>query len=256
MSDNTKTEETQESAPKKSKRSKEDILEIIIAVFLGITALATAWASWIGSLHGGNMATNYAKSNNLSADGNARWNEASQSLAQDMQLWNVISDYQVEILYGNEMGDVDKMNENAYKIKFLCADNVTEAFAQKINYDYNFTADQIIDWVINDPNSTTSPFTSTEFIESYYTDARSILAESEEVLKEGQEDNKKGDTFNLVTVIYSVVLFMLGIVGTFRNLPNRFIITGVAIAGFLFATIYMFTIPFPTGFNFASFFGG
>ena len=59
MSDNTKTEETQEPAPKKQKRSKEDILEIIIAIFLGITALATAWASWIGSLHGGNMATTF-----------------------------------------------------------------------------------------------------------------------------------------------------------------------------------------------------
>lgn len=59
-----------------------------------------------------------------------------------------------------------------------------------------------------------------------------------------------------VTVIYSVVLFMLGIVGTFRRLPNRMLITGVAIAGFLFGTIFMFTIPFPTGFNFLSFFGG
>ena len=43
----------------KKKRDPEKILEIIVAVFLGITALATAWASWIGSLHGGNQATNY-----------------------------------------------------------------------------------------------------------------------------------------------------------------------------------------------------
>ena len=69
---------TQTPAQEKPRRSKEDILEIIIAAFLGVTALATAWASWIGSLHGGNMSTNYTKSNNLAADGNARWNEASQ----------------------------------------------------------------------------------------------------------------------------------------------------------------------------------
>lgn len=83
-----------------------------------------------------------------------------------------------------------------------------------------------------------------------------IVADSEAVLAEGQSDNTKGDTFNLVTVIYSVVLFMLGIVGTFRRLPNRMLITIIAIAGFIFGTIYMFTIPFPTGFNFLSFFGG
>ena len=98
---------TQTPAQEKPRRSKEDILEIIIAVFLGVTALATAWASWIGSLHGGNMSTNYTKSNNLAADGNARWNEASQTLMQDMQVWNMISDYQVEVLYADQTGSTN-----------------------------------------------------------------------------------------------------------------------------------------------------
>lgn len=129
MSENVITEENQNSAPAKKKRSKEDILEIVIAVFLGITALATAWASWIGSLHGGNMSTNYTKSNNLAADGNARWNEASQALMQDMQIWNMISDYEVEILYANETGDTDQMYESAYKIQFICTDNLTDEMA-------------------------------------------------------------------------------------------------------------------------------
>lgn len=256
MSEIETNENTQEKAPEVKKRSKEDILEIIIAIFLGVTALATAWASWIGSLHGGNMSTNYTKSNNLAADGNARWNEASQSLMQDMQVWNMISDYQVEILYANDTDNADKMYENAYKIQFICADNLTEEMAALIGYDFDFDADAIIDWVINGEQSTVSPFSDEDFINSYYEDAQAVLAESEEVLAEGQSDNTKGDTFNLVTVIYSVVLFMLGIVGTFRRLPNRMLITGVAIAGFLFGTIFMFTIPFPTGFNFLSFFGG
>ena len=232
---------TQTPAQEKPRRSKEDILEIIIAVFLGVTALATAWASWIGSLHGGNMSTNYTKSNNLAADGNARWNEASQTLMQDMQVWNMISDYQVEVLYADKTGDESKLYESAYKI---------------INYDFDFDADQIIDWVINNEKSTVSPFSDEDYVNSYYADAQEILAESEAVLAEGQQDNTRGDTFNLVTVIYSVVLFMLGIVGTFRRLPNRLLITCVAIAGFLFGTIYMFTIPMPTGFSFLSFFGG
>lgn len=255
MSEEIKSVE-EERAPEKKRRTKEDILEIIIAIFLGVTALATAWASWIGSLHGGNMSTNYTKSNNLAADGNARWNEASQSLMQDMQVWNMISDYQVEILYASGIGDSDKMYENAYKIKFICADNLTQEMADIIAYDFNYDVDQIITWVEEDERATTSPFADEDYVNSYYEDAQAVLAESEAVLAEGQQDNTRGDTFNLVTVIYSVVLFMLGIVGTFRRLPNRMLITCVAIAGFLFGTIYMFTIPFPTGFNFLSFFGG
>lgn len=251
---NTQTAQNADSA--KSRRSKEDILEIVIAIFLGITALATAWASWIGSLHGGNMSTNYTKSNNLAADGNSRWNEASQSLMQDMQVWNQISDYQVEVLYASENGNDDKLLESAYKIKFICIDNLSQEMADLIGYDFNFDVDQIIDWVQNDERATVSPFSNEDYVNSYYAEAQEILAESEAVLSEGQADNTKGDKFNLVTVIYSVVLFMLGIVGTFRRLPNRMLITAIAIAGFLFGTIYMFTIPFPTGFNFLSFFGG
>lgn len=249
-------EEAKTAPEPKKKRSKDDILEIVIAVFLGITALATAWASWIGSLHGGNMSTNYTKSNNLASEGNSLWNDASQQLIQDMQVWNMISDYEVEILYADTIDNVDKMGESAYKIQFICADNLSDEMAAKIGYNFDFDADQIIDWVKNNPLSTESPFGSAEFIDSYYDEAREKLDESEKVFLEGQDDNKKGDTFNLVTVIYSVVLFMLGIVGTFRRLPNRMAITIVAICGFIFGTIYMFTIPMPTGFNFLGFFGG
>lgn len=84
--------ETAKEPKKISKRSSEEKIEIIVAIFLGITALATAWASWIGSLHGGNQATNYTKSNNLSSEGNSMWNEASQNLMQDMITWNDINE--------------------------------------------------------------------------------------------------------------------------------------------------------------------
>lgn len=262
MSETTETIKTQEisqdspETPEKTKRSKEDILEIIIAIFLGITALATAWASWIGSLHGGNMSTNYTRSNNLAADGNARWNEASQSLMQDMQVWNQISEYQVELLYAASSDHQDQLSESAYKIYFICSDNLSEEMAEKIGYSFDFEVEDIADWVLNNDLAITSPFSDPDYIENYYTDAREVLDESEAILAEGQSDNTKGDTYNLVTVIYSIVLFMLGIVGTFRRLPNRVLITVVAIAGFFFATVYMFTIPLPTGFNFLGYFGG
>ncbi len=48
-----------------SKRSRDEILKLSWLSLLGITALLTAWATWIGSLHGGNQATNYTKSNNI-----------------------------------------------------------------------------------------------------------------------------------------------------------------------------------------------
>lgn len=226
----------------KKKRDPEKILEIIVAVFLGITALATAWASWIGSLHGGNQATNYATSNNLSSEGNSMYNDAAQNLTQDMMLWNEISDVLIESSYAEEKNDTEAVEKYDWKIEKLLNDNCSAELAQAIT------------WAM-EQDEYTSPFDKEGFTDSYFTDAKEMIAEADKLLEQGKKDNANGDAFGLVTVIYSVVLFLLGIVGTFKRLPNRYVILGVAIAGFLFATIFMFTIPMPTGFNILSYFG-
>lgn len=226
----------------KKKRDPEKILEIIVAVFLGITALATAWASWIGSLHGGNQATNYATSNNLSSEGNSMYNEAAQSLMQDMMLWNEISDVLIESSYAEEKNDTEAVEKYDWKLEKLLNDNCSAELAQAIT------------WAM-EQDEDTSPFEKEGFTDSYFTDAKEMIAEADKLLEQGKKDNANGDAFGLVTVIYSVVLFLLGIVGTFKRLPNRYVILGVAIVGFLFATIFMFTIPMPTGFNILSYFG-
>ena len=94
------------------------------------------------------------------------------------------------------------------------------------------------------------------FVDSYFEDAYAMLDESSELLEQGKQDNAHGDAYGLVAVIYSIVLFMLGIVGIFKQIPNRMIIMIVALVAFLIATIYMLTIPLPTGFNIFSYFGG
>ena len=226
----------------KKKRDPEKILEVIVAVFLGITALATAWASWIGSLHGGNQATNYATSNNLSSEGNSMYNEAAQNLMQDMMLWNEISDVLIESSYAEEKNDTEAVEKYDWKLEKLLNDNCSAELAQAIT------------WAM-EQDEDTSPFEKEGFTDSYFTDAKEMIAEADKLLEQGKKDNANGDAFGLVTVIYSVVLFLLGIVGTFKRLPNRYVILGVAIAGFLFATIFMFTIPMPTGFNILSYFG-
>ena len=243
----------------KEKRSKEEILEIVVAIFLGITALATAWASWIGSLHGGNQATNYTTSNNVAADGNAQYNEAAQTMMQDMILWSEIGDLQLEIQFAQEYEDEVTVQMDANKLYYKCMEQLSDSMAAQLMWDFdaysNMDAESAIaDW-LDQEGAMVSPFSSQEYIDAYFENANAVLAESEELLEQGKKDNASGDAFGLVTVIYSVVLFMLGIAGTFKRLPNRTLIIAVAIVGFVAATRYMFTLPMPTGFNFMSFFG-
>ncbi len=227
----------------KRKRSKDEILEIVVVVLLGLTALLTAWVTWIGSLHGGNQATNYAKSSNLSADGNSMWNQAAQELTADMQLWNTISELRIEYSFAKEKGDAAEMERIDWKLEQIYADNVSEELQTAI------------DWA-DGQEEYASPFDMEGYTDSYFADAQAVLDEAQETLEQGQKDNAHGDAFGLVTVIYSIVLFLLGIAGSFKSTTNKTVIICIGIVGLIAASIYMLTLPLPTGFSISSYFSG
>ena len=230
MSEETKT---------KKPLFSENTVEVLVAIFLGITALLTAWASWIGSLHGGNQATNYTKSNNLASEGNSEYNAGMQLYLSDLMAWNTMMEYSFDQIVANAEGDTVEAELIQENLETYAAQNCSSIMTEAINQ------------MTEDMNS---PFEVEGMLDEYFVTANELLEESRTVLEEGQRDNSHGDAYNLVNVIYSVVLFMLGIVGVFKKLPNRTVVLLIAVIGLVLATIYMVTIPMPTGFDFGSFF--
>ena len=229
-----------EAAPQKSGISEQK-LEVVIAILLGVTAILMAWAGWISSLHGGNQATNYTQSNNLSAMGNSMYNEAAQYYMQDMLLWNTIYDYAFDAEIAEMNGRSDEAEMIYAKIDTLMNDNCTDEF-----YD-------AIEWAM-DQDYDATPFDKEGYVDSYFTEANAVLDEADALLEQGKTDNANGDAYGLVSVIYSLALFLLGIVGIFKKIPNRVVITIFACVLIVLATVFMCTIPLPTGFNIASYF--
>jgi len=232
---NAETTEKKDDA----KNQKENKLEILVAIFLGITALLTAWATWIGSLHGGNQATNYTKSNNMASEGNSEYNAGMQMYLSDILAWNTMSEYLYELEIAKAKGD----NISAELIQEKLDVYSEQNFSEILEEAYNKMTDEMY-----------SPFEVEGTTDKYFVTANEMLAESQALLEEGQKDNANGDSYNLVNVIYSIVLFMLGIIGIFKRLPNRTVVFGIAVFFLVLATIYMCTIPMPTGFSFSSFF--
>ena len=76
--------------PKKRSFWNENKIEIITAILLGVTALLTAWASWIGYLHSGIQAINFTKSNNISAEAGTVYDYELQTFIYDNMTWNKI----------------------------------------------------------------------------------------------------------------------------------------------------------------------
>ncbi len=245
----------------KSKFNSEKAVEIFIVVMLGLTALLMAWATWIGALHGGNQATSYTKSNNLASEGNSEYNAAIQQQMQDMLLWNEVSELQSELLFdlNAEKPNQDEIDLLSYKIYFKLNENITPTMAAEIDWpeatDNDEPTEVVLTWLESE-NATVSPFFDEEFVNSYFVTSSELLTESEEELESGKTSNYNGDAFGLVTVIFSVVLFLLGIASSLKSKVNKNIIVAFSLVSFCAATIYMLTIPLPTGFSISTFFGG
>lgn len=215
-------------------------LETVVAILLGLTTLVSAWASWIGSLHSGIQSINFTKSNNMASHGTAEYNMGMQLYLADYMSWNTLKDFQYELEAAQESGD---------KAKIELISNKIEAH-KKTNLSSFLT--EAIEWM--EKNDADSPFNMPGLTEKYFETAEANVSQSQELLEEGMRDNTKGDSYNLVTVIYSLTLFLLGIINTFKNMHNKIAVLGIAIAFLILGFIYMCTIPLPTGFAQMNFF--
>ncbi|MBR3164018.1 hypothetical protein IKF15_01815 [Candidatus Saccharibacteria bacterium] len=219
----------------------ENKLETLVAVFLGITTLLVAWAGWIGSLHGGIQAINFTKSNNLAAQGNAEYNVAAQVYISDLFSWNTVLSLRLDLEAARTKGDHDEAQIIETKIQKIKEDSCSPRLAE----------------AMDEPryrDGGASPFEDENFTNGYFEEAKKLLDESQQTMEEGKTDNLRGDSYRLVSVIYSLVLFLLGTVGVLKDYQSRkmLFIFSACILGF--GIIYMLTIPMPTGFDITNFF--
>jgi hypothetical protein len=181
---------------------------------------------------------------------------------QDMLLWNDVSDMQMEIIFAQSNGDELTVEKVCYQLLYKLDENLSERMAEAIGWNYYLSEEDyadptatVLNWLETD-EAYTSPFFDQEYVDGYFATANELLAQSQEVLESGKTSNANGDAFGLVTVIYSVVLFLLGIVSSFNSTKNKFAVVIISLVAFFFATIYMITLPMPNEFNMASFFLG
>ena len=218
----------------KPKKTRGEILEFVVVIMLGITAVATAWSSWQGGLHGSQMDQKYTKSNNFASEGNSEYNAGIQSLTQDMMLYNEINNLMIDEVFAESKGDEDEMEKISWKIGELIEGNMSAGMYAAF------------EWAMAESHArgeTVSPFDMEGYVDTYFEYANELLAESAVMLEEGNANNTHSDNQGLVSVIYAVVLFLLGISASFKRDREKYVLLAVSAVGFVAATIFMFTIP-------------
>ena len=134
---------------------RSNLIEIIVVVLLGITAVATAWSSWQEGLHGSLQDQKYTIANNLNAEANSMYNEGTQNMNQDLMIWNQLSGLFIDYGFAEAKDDADEMEKIDYKIDQIMTDVVTPEFADAIN------------WAIEQEDYV-SPFENQAFVDNYF----------------------------------------------------------------------------------------
>ena len=215
----------------KSKVDKR--IDLIVAIMLGVTAVLTAYASWQGSLYDGNQSQKYTAGMAAISEANSLYNEAAQYIAMDSAAWNTISDLRVDLEFATSKNDRSEIERIEYKIDKAMYENVDENLAAAIQW-----ADAQEEYA--------SPFEKEGFMESYFADADAKYDEGQQLIASGTRDNDLGDRQGLVTVIFAVVLFLLGMAAFFDERKTKLVLVGISAAGFVFASIFMLTVPMLT----------
>ncbi len=213
-----------------------------VAIMLAVCALATAWASWIGDLHESDQDSNYAKAERLNAEANSSYNLNSQLYIAVFNLWSHVYDLNAEVKALETAGDTQGANVKREQMNLYIETNCP---------DYQNFKSAIYNAL--EKGGTATPFD--EYPESsFFTDSEELAEEATAAREEGNRCNLASDSFGLVSVLYSLCLFLFGMVGLYKHRRPRQIVVAVGSVVLVVATLYMLSLPLPNEFDFANYF--
>lgn len=205
-----------------------DNLELVTAILLGLVSIATAYASFQGTLYDSMMAGSYAKGTQLSTEAESLYLEGNQQFMQDTQVFNQLSELQVGIDNGEP----------------LAQEKYDTLFFQGVSEEFGTAIDNAAAATEADPEFFYSPLDDEDYqavLFSGYADADT--ASKAETAK-GDEYNTLSDKLTLYTVIMAVSLFLFGIAALLRERRTQLVLLGTGIVLSGLAIVLTLQIPF------------
>ncbi len=167
--------------------------DIFIVVLLGIVSTATAWSGVQSSLHGGvsdEALTNYQLN---SAEANRLWITAEVKYRDDLSVWK---DKQVRLI-------IDGISKDE-----IYAD------VQTSNGSYEFY-ESAMTCLIAKPTSQLPD--CKPYMESLYGPYGEVFDKGETILRESETAGKHSDQLQMLTALFAVSLFMLGVASIIKR---------------------------------------
>lgn len=182
------------------------ILEITMALMLGVVALATAWSGYQAARWSGEQSTLYSRAGALRTESVRVANEGLSQVLFDVNLFTQ---------WINAMADDNEVAAEFYGTRFR--GEFQPAFTAWLETDPQ-----------NNPNAPSSPFAMAEYVVNSMNEADALQQEAGDTFAEGQAANEQADKYVFTAVILASVLFFAGIASGFDWIPVQIAVVVIA----------------------------
>ncbi len=201
-------------------------LEVFITVLLGVTTILGAFAAYCSALWGGEMQTSYTQSVTVTNHANTIYLEA----LSDLNSFEV-NDMKDDIIYtqwkdNSEKGDVEDATYFFSKL--------SEGLQKDLKDDPKDVSEYEKEQAAN-----------LDSINARMKESETLNDSAKVLLTKGNNANKVGDDFTLCTVLFTVVLFFLGLASLKTHSTMQKTYTILAVVILVLSLVRMVTIPFP-----------
>ncbi|MCQ2521227.1 MAG: hypothetical protein MJ105_02515 [Lachnospiraceae bacterium] len=248
-----KKEKKQKRAEKElyyyAKDKKEIVLETIVIILFALSALLNAYTNWANSIYTKEEDRLVSESMQLKNESNAEYANANSLYSADMNTYNSTMNMVISIsidkmvdqyLAESDTIDTQKIDDitGVLAVEMLTMNMANNSFSQ-------IFVDNFADYFTSESQYQMSPFANEKFQNLYFEKSEKLTKESEAALAAAEEYGKHASSYHFVSLLFSALMFLLGINKAFKGFRNCLIVFCVAMVLFIPAIIFMFTLPAP-----------
>ena len=181
------------------------ILEVIVAIMMGLVAVATAWSGYQAARWGGEQSTLYSRAGALRTESVRSSSQAFGAIQLDVGLFT-----QWVNATAQDQQDLADFYRARFRPEFM------PAFEAWLATD-----------PINNEDAPSSPFFMPEYVVSSSVESEELEAEASQAFEQGQTANEQADAYVLTAVLLASVLFFAGIASGFDWPPVQIAVIAV-----------------------------
>ena len=218
------SDETTLSNPANAMRKKTSLekwVEIISAVLISLATVASAWCAYQSAIWGGEESISYNSAGAARTESVRYSNQALQLLTIDVNMFT-----QFAAAYSNQ---------DEFLFDFLMERFRPE---MKVAVEAWIETEPLIN-----PDAPTSPFDMEEYQSAAQDEADRLLEEVDQHLAEARLNDRRSDSYILLTVIFASVLFFGGMSSEFKSFKIRIALVAFATLTFLVTLGIVATFP-------------